>query len=98
MGKCPNTYSYTKAFAEKLLQQEHDRIPVAIIRPSIVTAAMKEPIPGWIDNRNGPTGIYLLKFLMIIMPFVLPPYVSLSFIISLCFILVWIMNSIIVIK
>jgi len=57
MGKCPNTYSYTKAFAEMLLQQEHGRIPVAIIRPSIVTAAMKEPIPGWIDNRNGPTGL-----------------------------------------
>jgi len=57
MGKCPNTYSYTKAFAEKLLQQEHGRIPVAIIRPSIVTAALKEPIPGWIDNRNGPTGL-----------------------------------------
>lgn len=23
----------------------------------IVTAAWKEPIPGWVDNLNGPTGI-----------------------------------------
>jgi len=57
IGHCPNTYSYTKAFAENLLQQEHGQIPVAIIRPSIVTAAMKEPSPGWIDNKNGPTGL-----------------------------------------
>lgn len=59
MGQCPNTYAYTKAFAEQLLIQEHGQIPVAIVRPTIVTAAMKEPFPGWIDNLNGPTGPYI---------------------------------------
>jgi len=52
-------YCYTKAVGEQLLQKEcssHD-IPVVIVRPSIVTAAMKEPIPGWIDTLNGPSGI-----------------------------------------
>ena len=58
VGNCPNTYAYTKAFAEQLLRQEHGQIPVAIVRPTIVTAAMKEPLPGWIDNLNGPTGKY----------------------------------------
>jgi len=57
VGNCPNTYAYTKAFAEQLLRQEHGQIPVAIVRPTIVTAAMKEPLPGWIDNLNGPTGL-----------------------------------------
>jgi len=57
VGNCPNTYAYTKAFAEQLLRQEHGQIPVAIVRPTIVTAAMKEPIPGWTDNLNGPTGL-----------------------------------------
>ena len=30
---------------------------MAIVRPTIVTAALKEPIPGWVDNLNGPTGL-----------------------------------------
>lgn len=56
VGKCPNTYAYTKAIAEQLLREEHGDIPLAIVRPSTVTAAFKEPMPGWIDNINGPTG------------------------------------------
>ena len=56
VGQCPNTYTYTKALAEQLLERECGDIPLAIVRPSIVTAALKEPLPGWIDNLNGPTG------------------------------------------
>lgn len=56
VGQCPNTYTYTKALAEQLLEKECGDIPLAIVRPSIVTAAAKEPLPGWIDNLNGPTG------------------------------------------
>lgn len=55
----PNTYTFTKALAEALLQEEAKSIPVAIVRPSIVTAAWREPYPGWIDNINGPTGMVL---------------------------------------
>ena len=57
VGKCPNTYTFTKAIAEKLLEEEHGDVPTVIVRPSIVTAALKEPLPGWIDNINGPTGV-----------------------------------------
>lgn len=32
------------------------------MRPSIVTAALKEPVPGWVDNLNGPTGITCSSF------------------------------------
>lgn len=56
MGNCPNTYTYTKALAEELLEKECGAVPLAIVRPSIVTAALKEPIPGWVDNLNGATG------------------------------------------
>lgn len=31
----PNTYTYTKSLAEELVQQEHGKIPTAIVRPSI---------------------------------------------------------------
>jgi len=57
VGKCPNTYNFTKAIAEKLLEEEHDDVPTAIVRPAMVTGALKEPIPGWVDNTNGPTGV-----------------------------------------
>jgi len=59
IGERPNTYTYTKALAEHLIAQEASDLPVAIVRPSIVVAAWKEPIPGWIDNLNGPTGLIL---------------------------------------
>lgn len=69
----PNTYSYTKCLSEDLATEYAKRIPVAIARPSIgnicqpdgnkinhsflVTPIWKEPIPGWHDNLNGPTGM-----------------------------------------
>uniref|UniRef100_A0A8C8IGK6 Fatty acyl-CoA reductase n=1 Tax=Oncorhynchus tshawytscha TaxID=74940 RepID=A0A8C8IGK6_ONCTS len=59
IGKRPNTYTYTKAIAEYLVQQECGNLNVAIIRPSIVGASWKEPFPGWIDNFNGPSGIFI---------------------------------------
>lgn len=57
VGDCPNTYTYTKALAEQVLEIECGNVPLVIVRPSIVTAAEKEPYPGWIDNINGPTGV-----------------------------------------
>ncbi|XP_069383831.1 fatty acyl-CoA reductase 1 isoform X2 [Paralichthys olivaceus] len=59
IGERPNTYTYTKALAEYLVQQEAGDINVAIVRPSIVGASWKEPFPGWIDNFNGPSGIFI---------------------------------------
>lgn len=53
----PNTYTFTKALAEKMLQGESGSLPVAIVRPSIVLSALREPVAGWIENWNGPTGI-----------------------------------------
>ncbi|CAG2109377.1 unnamed protein product [Medioppia subpectinata] len=57
LGDRPNTYTYTKAMAETLLVEECGSLPVAIVRPSIVTCSWKEPMPGWVDNLNGPTGL-----------------------------------------
>ncbi|XP_060808982.1 putative fatty acyl-CoA reductase CG5065 [Amyelois transitella] len=55
----PNTYSYTKAITEELVEEYQEKFPIAIARPSIVIAAWKEPIPGWVDNMNGPTGLLI---------------------------------------
>uniref|UniRef100_A0A8C0Z290 Fatty acyl-CoA reductase n=1 Tax=Canis lupus familiaris TaxID=9615 RepID=A0A8C0Z290_CANLF len=59
IGDRPNTYIYTKALAEYVVQQEGAKLNVAIVRPSIVGASWKEPFPGWIDNFNGPSGLFI---------------------------------------
>lgn len=53
----PNNYAFTKALAEGLVNDEMDKLPVIISRPSIVIPIWKEPVPGWTDNINGPTGL-----------------------------------------
>jgi fatty acyl-CoA reductase len=54
----PNSYIYTKAIAESLVLKESANIRCVIVRPSIVGATWLEPFPGWIDNFNGPTGLF----------------------------------------
>ncbi|KAK5638440.1 hypothetical protein RI129_012735 [Pyrocoelia pectoralis] len=53
----PNTYAYTKCLTEELVSEYSTKFPIAIVRPSIVIASWKEPMPGWVDSLNGPTGI-----------------------------------------
>lgn len=45
IGARPNTYTYTKALAEYMVQQEAGDLNIAIVRPSIVGASWKEPFP-----------------------------------------------------
>lgn len=65
MGNCPNVYAFTKALGEQVLEKDckNYNIPLAIVRPSIVTASLEEPFPGWIDNLNGPSGEKNLKWI-----------------------------------
>ncbi|KAL7727826.1 hypothetical protein ACLKA6_019762 [Drosophila palustris] len=57
----PNTYAYSKALSEDLICRYNinKKLPVIITRPSIVTAAIHEPLPGWIEGVNGPTGLMI---------------------------------------
>jgi len=57
IGNKPNTYTFTKALGESVLVTEGGCLPVVVVRPSIVVAAWREPLPGWLENLNGPTGI-----------------------------------------
>ncbi|KAJ7329283.1 hypothetical protein JRQ81_015457, partial [Phrynocephalus forsythii] len=59
IGDWPNTYTFTKALGEYLVQQEKGNLNIAIIRPSIVGASWREPFPGWIDNFNGTSGLLI---------------------------------------
>ncbi|XP_041970503.1 putative fatty acyl-CoA reductase CG5065 [Aricia agestis] len=57
LGEMPNTYVFTKQLAEHVVYEQKGKLPIIIIRPSIVVSSLKEPIPGWIENFNGPAGI-----------------------------------------
>ncbi|XP_072050200.1 fatty acyl-CoA reductase 1-like [Amphiura filiformis] len=59
LGDYPNTYTFTKAIAETVLVKESVGMPLCIVRPSIVGASWKDPIPGWVDNLAGATGLMI---------------------------------------
>lgn len=55
----PNTYTFTKGLSEQLVYDYREKLPVVIYRPSIVISSLDEPMPGWVDNFNGPTGLLI---------------------------------------
>ncbi|XP_053699455.1 putative fatty acyl-CoA reductase CG5065 [Sabethes cyaneus] len=57
MGFLPNTYVFTKSLAEQIVDEYKDELPLILFRPSIVISSMRDPIPGWMDNFNGPVGL-----------------------------------------
>lgn len=59
LGDLPNTYAFTKSLGEALVVEQMDNLPVVVMRPSIVIPIYQDPIPGWTDNINGPTGLLI---------------------------------------
>ncbi|XP_055629587.1 putative fatty acyl-CoA reductase CG5065 [Toxorhynchites rutilus septentrionalis] len=57
MSFLPNTYVFTKSLAEQIVDEYREELPLILFRPSIVISSMKDPIPGWMDNFNGPVGL-----------------------------------------
>ncbi|XP_013177308.1 PREDICTED: fatty acyl-CoA reductase 1-like [Papilio xuthus] len=57
LGEWPNTYTFTKALAEKELRLHAGDVPLGVFRPAIVTSTAKEPLKCWLDNMYGPTGV-----------------------------------------
>ncbi|XP_053672182.1 putative fatty acyl-CoA reductase CG5065 [Anopheles nili] len=53
----PNTYTYTKGLAEQVCNEYSNDLPLAIVRPSVVLFTIQEPMTGWVENFNGPTGM-----------------------------------------
>lgn len=56
----PNTYVLSKAVSEHLVVDETKGMTLAIIRPSIVSPAQREPAVGWVDSVHGPAGLSVL--------------------------------------
>jgi 1-acyl-sn-glycerol-3-phosphate acyltransferase len=56
----PNTYTLTKCLAEHLLVARHGDVPLSIVRPSIVSATLHHPEPGWLDSAAAFAGFVAL--------------------------------------
>ncbi|KAJ4724785.1 Fatty acyl-CoA reductase [Melia azedarach] len=46
----PNTYVFTKTMGEMLIEELKENMPLAIIRPTIITSTYKEPFFGWAEG------------------------------------------------
>lgn len=46
----PNTYVFTKAMGEMMLEKFKEKANVIILRPTIITSTFTDPIPGWIEG------------------------------------------------
>ncbi|KAK1367386.1 Fatty acyl-CoA reductase [Heracleum sosnowskyi] len=56
----PNTYAFTKAMGEMVVEDTKGHLPVIIIRPSIIESTLKEPFPGWMEGNRMMDPIMLL--------------------------------------
>ena len=45
LGDFPNTYTFTKSLTEDYLKRKANHLPLLIVRPSIVTASLSDPLP-----------------------------------------------------
>ncbi|KAK6138312.1 hypothetical protein DH2020_027958 [Rehmannia glutinosa] len=55
----PNTYVFTKAMGEMVLEKFKEKVNVVIIRPTIITSTYKEPFPGWIEGLRTLDSIFV---------------------------------------
>ncbi len=43
-------YTFTKAMAERAVEETATHLPVTVLRPSIIESALEQPFPGWIQG------------------------------------------------
>lgn len=55
----PNTYTFTKHLAEHEVVKCADLFPCTIVRPTMIVASWKEPVPGWTCSKVGPQGFLM---------------------------------------
>ncbi|KAF5290689.1 hypothetical protein FQR65_LT01979 [Abscondita terminalis] len=52
MDELPYTYTFSKQLAEDLIRRRAFNLPIAVVRPSIITPSLKEPFPGWTNQHQ----------------------------------------------
>ena len=59
IGAYPNTYTFTKGLAERMLKKNRGNLPIVIMRPSIIQGNYDEPLQGWTDTVSA-SGFFFL--------------------------------------
>lgn len=57
LDKKLTSYTWSKSLAEYWLRDNCDNIPVIILRPALITGALNDPVPGWVNGRAGAVGL-----------------------------------------
>lgn len=65
----PNTYTFTKSMGEHLIRKNKGRLPISIVRPSIIGCSYRDPCPGWVDALTAAGGLFLTVGLGIVSEF-----------------------------
>jgi alcohol-forming fatty acyl-CoA reductase len=47
-----DTYVFTKAMGEMMIDKLREDIPVVVIRPSVIESTLNEPFPGWMEGNR----------------------------------------------
>ncbi|WCJ19037.1 Fatty acyl-CoA reductase 1 [Euphorbia peplus] len=47
-----NTYVFTKAISEMVMNKERENVPIVMIRPTMILSTYKDPSPGWIQGNR----------------------------------------------
>ncbi|KAL7134061.1 hypothetical protein ABFS83_11G001800 [Erythranthe nasuta] len=47
-----DTYVFTKAMGEMMIDNLRGEVPVVVIRPSVIESTYKEPFPGWMEGNR----------------------------------------------
>jgi nucleoside-diphosphate-sugar epimerase len=47
-----DSYTYTKALGETMVERHRGAVPTAIVRPTIIESSLRDPAPGWLENLN----------------------------------------------
>ena len=52
LGKYPNTHTFTKSMNDRIMKNRNqkDKLPITIVRPSIIGCSNRDPVPGWVDT------------------------------------------------
>ena len=59
LGRFPNTYTFTKMLAERMLKElSPPSLPLSLVRPTIIGASFRDPFPGWIDSLAASAAIF----------------------------------------
>lgn len=47
-----DTYAFTKAMGEMLIENMRGDVPVVVVRPSVIESTFQDPFPGWMEGNR----------------------------------------------